>query len=39
MESLYPPGKARIPPWFAGTPAEEAPDKHNDLTLPAGRKP
>jgi len=39
MESLYPPGKARIPPWFAGTAAEEAPDKHNELTLPAGRKP
>src|SRR5687768_13796971 len=33
MESLYPPGKAPIPPWFSGTPADNAPDKQNDLTL------
>jgi flavin-dependent dehydrogenase len=39
MESLYPPGKARIPPWFAGTASEDAPDKRNDLTLPDGRRP
>ena len=39
MESLYPPGKQRIPPWFAGTAADDAPDRHNDLTLPAGRRP
>lgn len=39
MESLYPPGKKPIPPWFEGTPADDAPDKHNDLTLPAGRRP
>jgi flavin-dependent dehydrogenase len=39
MESLYPPGKARIPPWFAGTAAEDVPDKRNDLTLPDGRRP
>src|SRR5688572_22535556 len=39
MESLYPPGKAPIPPWFAGSAAEEVPDKHSDLTLPAGHRP
>ncbi|PYR54259.1 MAG: NAD(P)/FAD-dependent oxidoreductase [Acidobacteria bacterium] len=39
MESLYPPGKAPIPPWNAGAPQEAAPDKANELTLPEGRKP
>ena len=39
MESLYPPGKAPIPPWNAGAPQEAAPDKANELTLPDGRRP
>jgi flavin-dependent dehydrogenase len=39
MESLYPPGKAPIPPWNAGAPQDTAPDKANELTLPEGRRP
>jgi flavin-dependent dehydrogenase len=39
MESLYPPGKAPIPPWNQGTPPEAVPEKANDLTLPEGWKP
>jgi hypothetical protein len=39
MESLYPPGKAPIPPWNAGTPAEQAENKANELVLPDGRRP
>jgi flavin-dependent dehydrogenase len=39
MESLYPPGKPPIPPWNAGVPAAESPDKANELFLPAGRRP
>ena len=39
MESLYPPGKAPIPPWNAGTAQDAAPEKANELTLPEGRKP
>jgi flavin-dependent dehydrogenase len=39
MESLYPPGKPPVAPWFTGTSADDVPDKHNDLILPAGRKP
>jgi hypothetical protein len=39
MESLYTPGKTPIQPWFAGTPADDVPDKHNDLVLPEGRRP
>jgi len=39
MESLYPPGKARIPPWDAGTPAAAAAHKINELVLPDGRRP
>ena len=39
MESLYPPGKAPIPTWNEGTPLDEAPDKHNELVLPEGRRP
>jgi len=39
MEALYPPGKAPIPAWNAGTPQAAAPDKKNELTLPDGRKP
>ena len=36
MESLYMPGKERIPTWAEGTPAEQA-DKKNELILPEGR--
>jgi flavin-dependent dehydrogenase len=39
MESLYPAGKAPIPPWHAGTALDQAPDKHNELVLPDGRRP
>jgi flavin-dependent dehydrogenase len=39
MESLYPPGKAPVPPWSAGTPIDRAPAKANELFLPDGRKP
>jgi flavin-dependent dehydrogenase len=39
MESLRPPGKAPIPAWNAGTLADAAPEKANELVLPEGRKP
>ena len=39
MESLYPPGKGPIPTWDAGTPADKADDKVNELMLPEGRRP
>ena len=39
MESLYPPGKAPIPPWNAGTLSETASQKANELMLPDGWKP
>ena len=39
MESLYPPGKAPIPPWNDGTAQDAAPEKANELMLPDGRKP
>jgi hypothetical protein len=39
MESLYPPGKQPIAPWFAGTPQELAGGKANELVLPDGRRP
>jgi hypothetical protein len=39
MESLYPPGKAPIPPWNQGRPPEAAPEKANELLLPEGWKP
>ena len=39
MESLYSPGKGPIPPWNKGTSIDEAPDKHNELVLPEGRRP
>jgi flavin-dependent dehydrogenase len=39
LESLYKPGKPPIPTWDAGTPAHLSADKHNELTLPEGRKP
>jgi flavin-dependent dehydrogenase len=39
MESFNPPGKAPIPPWNGGTPADGVPAKANELFLPDGRKP
>jgi flavin-dependent dehydrogenase len=39
LESLYPPGKAPVPRWDAGTPADLVPNKANDLVLPEGRRP
>jgi hypothetical protein len=39
MESLYPPDKPPIPGWDAGTTAEMAKGKANELVLPEGRKP
>jgi len=36
LESLYPPEKAPLPEWDAGTAAEEDPNKINELYLPAG---
>ena len=39
MESLQPPGKQPIPAWDAGTPAEIAANKENELILPEGKKP
>jgi flavin-dependent dehydrogenase len=39
MESLYAPDKSAIPAWDAGTPAELATSKLNELKLPDGWKP
>ena len=39
LESLYPPNKAPIPKWDAGTPAGLATDKANELVLPEGLRP
>ena len=39
MESLYEPGKAKIPTWKEGLVAEQAEDKANELVLPEGRRP
>jgi flavin-dependent dehydrogenase len=39
MESLYPPEKQPIPPWNKGTAMDAAPEKHNELVLPDGRRP
>jgi hypothetical protein len=39
MESLYPPGKLPIPPWFKGTPADQTDEKANELILPEGKRP
>jgi hypothetical protein len=39
MASLYPPGKAPIPAWHAGSAMEHAPEKANDLKLPDGWRP
>jgi flavin-dependent dehydrogenase len=36
LETLYPPGKKPIPTWDAGTPADAATDKANELVLPDG---
>jgi flavin-dependent dehydrogenase len=38
MDALYP-DKPSIPPWNAGTPAQLADDKANELVLPDGRRP
>jgi len=37
MESLYEPGKAQIPSWKAGLPADQTPEKANELVLPEDR--
>jgi hypothetical protein len=37
MDSLYAPGRSAIPPWNAGLPADEVPEKANDLVLPEDR--
>ena len=37
MESLYEPGKAAIPSWKAGLPADQMPEKANELVLPDDR--
>jgi flavin-dependent dehydrogenase len=34
LESLYEPGKTAIPTWKQGTPAQDAPEKANELILP-----
>ena len=39
MESMYEPGRPPIPPWDAGTPAEQSDYKVNELMLPEGPKP
>jgi flavin-dependent dehydrogenase len=36
LESLYPPEKSALPAWDAGIQPEDAPDKVNELYLPAG---
>jgi flavin-dependent dehydrogenase len=36
LESLYPPEKSGFPTWNAGIKPEDAPDKVNELYLPAG---
>ena len=39
LESMYLPGKAPVPRWDAGTPAEQSPDKANELVVPDGLRP
>jgi flavin-dependent dehydrogenase len=39
LESLYPEGKTPPPGWQAGTPAETATNKANELILPPGNRP
>ncbi len=38
LESMYPPGKSAFPTWNAGVEPEDAPDKVNELFLPAGER-
>jgi hypothetical protein len=35
MEAMYPENRNKIPSWNAGTPVENAPEKANELFLPA----
>ena len=35
MEAMYPDNKHVIPTWDAGVPVDHAPDKANELFLPA----
>jgi hypothetical protein len=39
MESLYRPGKGRIPTWREGVAPENVPEKANELFLPSGQRP
>jgi flavin-dependent dehydrogenase len=39
LESLYEPDKRPIPSWNAGIPAQEVPEKANELMLPEGPRP
>jgi flavin-dependent dehydrogenase len=39
MESLYPAGKNTIPTWKQGLPQDLAPEKANELIVPAGARP
>jgi flavin-dependent dehydrogenase len=39
MESLYPPDRAPIPAWDAGTAQDAAPERANELVLPEDVKP
>ena len=39
MESLYEPGKARIPTWKEPPPTDHGEHKANELVLPEGRRP
>jgi flavin-dependent dehydrogenase len=39
LESLYPEGKTRPPSWHGGVPADDAPEKKNQLILPEGLLP
>jgi flavin-dependent dehydrogenase len=39
MESLYEPGRGTIPTWKQGLPADQIPEKANELILPDGRRP
>ena len=39
MESLYEPGKVKIPTWKEGLGTEQAEHKANELVLPEGRRP
>jgi hypothetical protein len=39
LESLYPPGKTRPAPWFAGAAPEVSQNKVNEVYLPEGPRP